>query len=156
LELVEALYPMLMNKMIQMGNNRCTLKLESMEERNGDYYVVIHTEYTLHVSLGPTPGFVIVCPDKNIKLCGDNNGYAIWRSPMPTMDCNFKLENYQTVLKLDSIDGEEVQVVLFPNHIMSAIELKRFCARNGGQFQCLRDYDSCRKELRMLFSRSRW
>lgn len=90
-----------------------------------------------------------------MRLSGNSNGYAIWKNHnmFAGSSSMFKLEGYDRPLKLDKIESKEVQVVLFPNLIMSPMELKRFCAMTGGKFQYLRERDDCTQELRIHFSK---
>ena len=62
------------------------------------------------------------------------------------------MEGYDRPLRLDGIESREVEVVLFPNYIMTPMELKRYCEMTGGKFQYLKEHDTCRQELRLHFS----
>ena len=44
----------------------------------------------------------------------------------------FKFDGYNHPLNLNGIDGDEVDVVLFPNSSMSLTELKNYYAKVGG------------------------
>lgn len=154
---VEALWLVILNRMIQTGTSLCKMQIENIDTKKGQPRVSIQTVYMKQQSKKDCiNAYTLVETSNNVKVCGDLNGYAIWQ-PSSIMgmntDCEFKMEGYEQPLRLNRVCSNKVEVVLYPNYTMTPTELRRFCAKTGGKLQYIRDYDSCRQELRMLFTR---